>query len=79
MQSLQDILGAKKFEAPTEMKVISDYILKRYKTKCVIQLQKSSVIVSVPNSSLAAMLRLEQQSLIEACNLSKKLIIRIGH
>ncbi len=79
MQSLQDILGSKKFEAPSEMKTISDYILKRYKTKSVITLQRSAVIVGVPNSALAATLRLEQQSLIDACNLTKKLVIRIGY
>ncbi len=79
MNSLQEILGAKKFEAPSEMKTISDYILKRYKTKSVIKLQRETVVVGVPNSALAATLRLEQQSLIDACGLTKKLVIRIGY
>jgi hypothetical protein len=34
--------------------------------------------VRVPSSALAATIQLEQNQLIEACNLTKKLIIRNG-
>jgi len=60
------------------MQTIREYVRDRYKSPCVIKLQRGAVIVGVPNSALAATLRLEQQSLIEACNLTRRLVIRIG-
>jgi len=78
MDSLQSILGSRDFKPPSEMDAIRDYIKRRYKSSCKIQLQRDSIIVTVATSALAATLHLERRGLIAACNLNKKLIIRIS-
>jgi hypothetical protein len=76
MDSLQDILGQKKFTAPDEMAVIKDYVLRRYKRPCSIRQERDTLILSVRGSALAATIQLERNTLIEACNIKQKLVIR---
>lgn len=77
VESLQQILSTKKISAPDEVEAIKDYVLAKYKSSCRVKLQRGALIVSVPNSALAATLQLERQKLIAACNLTdKKLVIR---
>ena len=78
MNSLQDILGKKDFVAPDEIKLVKDYISRKYKSACSVQLQRDTIILKVPNSSLASTVRLEQNRLIETCQLKKRLVIRWG-
>jgi len=78
MDSLADILGKKKFTPPDEFKDVREYILRRYKSKCYIKIQRDALIVTVKGSALAATLQLERQRLIEECHLTKKLVIRAG-
>lgn len=78
MESLQDILGTRDFTPPDEINAVMDYIKRRYKSTCTVQLQRDALILRLPNSALASTVRLEQNSLIKACNLKHKLIIRYG-
>jgi len=78
MDSLQEILGKKNFAAPDEVKAVKDYMQRRYKSDCSIQIQRDTLILKVPNSSLASTVRLEQNRLIDACHLKKRLVIRWG-
>jgi len=58
MDSLQDILGNKKLAPPDEMAAIKDYVRRRYHSPCQIKLQRGALIVSLPNSALAATIHL---------------------
>ena len=78
MESLQDIIGSRDFTPPTEIEMIQNYIKRRYKSACRVQVRKNDIVIGVRNSALAGTLRMEQQRLIEECKLTKKLIIRIG-
>ena len=78
MDSLQDILGTKQFQAPDEIKAIKDYIWRKYKSGSRIRIEKDVIVVAVINSALAATLQLERPKLIEACGLKKRLVIRTG-
>jgi len=78
MDSLQDILGKKNFTPPDEIAIVKEYIERRYKSPSRVRVERDVVIVRVPSSALAATLQLEQQTLIDACSLKKKLIIRNG-
>ncbi len=78
MQSLQEILGSRSFTPPAEIEIVKSYIQRKYNSGCVIKVQREAVMISVPNSALASTLRLEQQALIKACGLTKRLVIRIG-
>ena len=79
MESLQDILGKKNFTPPDEMTVVKDYVRRRYKSSCVVKLERNALIVSVRSSTLAATLFLERQALIEACNLKHRLVIKTAY
>jgi hypothetical protein len=77
MDSLQEILSRKKFTPPDEIALIKDYVRRKYRSSCSVKLQRGALIVSVPNSALAATLQLERQKLMAACNLGdKRLVIR---
>lgn len=78
MDSLQDILGKKNFNPPDEFKTVRDYIKRRYNSNCYVKIQRDALIITVSGSALAATIQLERQSLIEACHLKKKLVIRSG-
>ncbi len=79
MDSLQEILGKKKFTPPDEVALIKDYVRRVYKSGCSVKLQRGALIVSVPSAALAATMHLERQKLIKSCNISdKKLVIRNG-
>lgn len=78
MDSLQEILGKRDYSTPDEIEAIKNYISSRYKSKSSVRVQRDALIVSVPNSALAATLQLERGRLIEACNIKQKLVIRTG-
>ncbi|HLG91175.1 MAG TPA: hypothetical protein VI336_03410 [Candidatus Saccharimonadales bacterium] len=79
MDSLQDILDRKKFTPPDEIEPIKDYVRRKYKAACSVKFQRGAIIVSVPNSALAATMQLERQKMVEACKLGgKRLVIRNG-
>jgi hypothetical protein len=78
MESLQDILGSRNFSPPDELAAVKEYVARRYKSDCVVQLQRDSLILRVSSSALASTIRLEQQGLIEACALKHRLVIRYG-
>lgn len=78
MDSLQDILGKKDFTPPDEIAAVKEYIERRYKSPSRVRVERDALIVRVPSSALAATLQLEQQTLIDSCRISKKLIIRSG-
>jgi hypothetical protein len=78
MDSLQDILGQKKFIAPDEITAVKTYIFRRYKSGCRVKTERDNLVLTVRGSALAATIRLEQNQLIAACGLKKRLVIRIG-
>lgn len=78
MDSLQDIMGKKDFTPPNEITTIRAYIERRYKSKSYVKLQRDAVIISVKDSALAATIHLERQSLLDACGITKRLVIRTG-
>lgn len=79
MDSLQKILGSRKIaQAPDEIKQIQDYIKRRYDSGCKVKIQRGALIVSVPNSGLAATLQLERQLMIDKLKIKGKLVIRTG-
>jgi hypothetical protein len=78
MDSLQDILGKKDFTPPDEIASVKEYIKRRYKSPSTVRVERDVLIVRVPSSALAATLHLEQNRMIEACHINRRLIIRAG-
>ena len=78
MDSLQDILGKKDFRPPDEVAAVKEFIQRRYKSPSRVRVERDVLIVRVPSSALAATLQLEQRTLIDACGITRRLIIRTG-
>ena len=79
MDSLRKILGSRKIaQAPSEIKQIQDYVQRRYNSSCRVKVQRGALIVSVPNSGLAATMQLERQTIIDRLKITEKLVIRTG-
>lgn len=78
MDSLQDILGKKDFTPPDEITSVKEFITRRYNSPSQVRVERDVLIVRLPSSALAATLQLEQNRMIEACRITKKLIIRYG-
>jgi hypothetical protein len=78
MDSLQDILGKRDFTPPDEVSAVKEFIQRRYHSSSRVRVERNALLVRVPSSALAATLQLEQRRLIEACRITKKLIIRTG-
>jgi hypothetical protein len=78
MDSLQEILGKRDFTPPDEMAAVKEYITRRYKSTSTVRVERDVLIVRVPSSALAATLQLEQNRMIEACRITRRLIIRYG-
>lgn len=80
MDSLGKILGSRKImQAPDEIKVIKEFVQRRYKSPCKVKVQRDAFIVTVKSSGLASTLQLERQYLLDACKIDgNKLVIRTG-
>jgi len=78
MDSLQDILGKRDFTPPDEVAAVKEFIMRRYKSKSYVRVERDVLVVKVPSSALAATLQLEQRSLIDTCRVTRRLIIRTG-
>ncbi len=79
MDSLQSILADKNFTPPDELAAVKDYVKRIYDSPCSVWVKGDSLILSVRNSALSGTIFLERGKLIRACNLNKKLVIRVGY
>lgn len=79
MDSISDLLAAKKPSEPPQLQAMKDYVLSKHNEIVKCSASQSSYTLIVPNASLASTLRMETPLIIAACDLDKKLFIRIGH
>lgn len=78
MDSLQDILSKyEKPEAP-ELVAIKRYVDERYHTLVSAAIQGETIVVTVPSAALANTLRLQTTTIQQTCQMTKRLLIRIG-
>lgn len=76
--SLADILGKQRYDAPDEIGIIKLFVEKRFQHTPNVAIQQSQIIIVVPNSALAGSLRMYLHELKELCKTDKRLVIRIG-
>ena len=79
MDNISDLLKAKKPDEPPQLQALKAYVLENHNEVIKCSVSQSGYSISVPNASLASTLHMETPKIIEACNLNKKLFIRIGH
>ena len=78
MDSLQDILGQRTFDAPPEIETIKSFVRKQFSSDCGVVLQTRSITIVVNSAGLAGSLRPLLYKLKKDLDTDKKLFIRIG-
>lgn len=78
MDSLKDLLSAKKLDEPTEITAIKNFCLENYNFDAKIKIDGSNIFLLVPNGILATELRMRMPEIIKRCQSTKKIIIKIG-
>lgn len=78
MDSLQDLLTARRPEEPEEVTIIKEFLRQHFQARAVITVGQQHVTIQVKNASLAGALRPHLYALKQMCNTQKRLVIRIG-
>ena len=78
MDSLFNILGNKNFDEPPEAASIKKYIQDAFDSPATVQVRDNEVIVTVGNGALASALRMRAPELKRRCQLTKRLVIKVG-
>lgn len=76
-ESIGDVLGGRKYDEPSEIKVIKNYVNTRFKIMPQVTVTQQQIVIGVKSSALAGALRPMLPQLQEACGTEKRLIIRI--
>lgn len=79
MDSLSDLLHAKRPKEPPQLQALRDYVKSTHNVDVYVGTSQFGYTLMVPNAPLASTLRMEIPQIKVACNLDKKLFIRIGH
>ena len=77
MDSLQDILSDKNFDAPDEIAAIKEFVHKKYNMDVTVQVRDQNIIVVVSSAPLATRLRYDMPALKTAANTTKRITFRI--
>jgi hypothetical protein len=75
--SIADLLSKRDFEEPPEVRIIKDFIRKRFDDDVSVSIQQHQIIIGVPSSALAGALRMHLHELKRLCTTDKRLLIRI--
>jgi hypothetical protein len=78
MDSLKDILAKKDLDEPTEVTALKEYCQELFKFTPKISIRNDLIWMNVPNGILATELRMRLPEIQRRCDLTKKLVIRIG-
>jgi hypothetical protein len=78
MGDIADILKDRDFSEPAELMAIKKYIHEKFQADVSLALRDDAIIITASNGSLANTLRLHSQQIIKNCQVTKKLVFRIG-
>lgn len=75
--SIKDLLGAKNYSEPAEVKIIKQFLIDKFQVNCAVTTGPKQIIIGVNSASLAGALRLQLHELQILCKTQKRLMIRI--
>lgn len=78
MDSIKDLLYQKNLDEPSEVASLRNYCLETFNFTPLISVKKDVLLLAVPNGILATELRMRVPEITRRCQLTRKLIIRIG-
>lgn len=78
MEQIGDLLGRYKSQEPPEITAIKRYIRDEFGAEAAVAVRDNQLVVTVTSGALAATLRLRTPQIQAQCNITKRLIFRIG-
>jgi hypothetical protein len=78
MDSLFNLLGSKNFDEPPESASLKKFVADEYKTAVTVLVREKDIVVSAPSAALVSTLRLRSPEIKRRCQLTKRLVFRIG-
>ncbi len=78
MDSLFNLLGDKNFDEPPESASLKKFVEDEYKTAVTVVVREKDIVVSAPSAALVSTLRLRSPEIKRRCQLTKRLVFRIG-
>lgn len=78
MDSLFSLLGDKNFDEPPESASIKKFVQSEYQTDVAVQVRDKDIVVSCKSAALVSTLRLRSPEVKRRCQLTKRLVFRIG-
>jgi hypothetical protein len=78
MDSLKDLISAKDLDEPTEITALRKYCEDLFNFTPKLSIKNDLIWMIVPNGAVASELRMRIPEILKRCQLTKKLVIRIG-
>jgi hypothetical protein len=78
MDNISSLLNAKGLNQPEEIKLLKNYVLKKYNEKVGVLIRDKDIVILVNSSALANSLRLNQTDLKDKCKITKKILFRVA-
>lgn len=75
--SIADLLSKRDFDEPPEVRLIKDFIRKRFDVDVSVTIQQHQIIIGVKGAALAGALRMHLHELQRLVASNKRLVIRI--
>lgn len=75
--SIKDLLLAKDYDEPPEIKTVKGFLRTHYSSDCHVTVQSQQIIIAVKGAALAGALRLRLHELQTLCHTDKRLVLRI--
>lgn len=78
MESIKDLMARREPPEQSELIAIKRYVDENYHTSIRASVSGNMIIITVPSAALANTLRLQGNKIRENCNVSRRLVFRIG-
>jgi hypothetical protein len=78
MDSIFNILDKRDYDEPQEVRDIKRYVEENYQESVGVLIRDKDIIINVPNSALAGVLRMKVPDIKEKCKVDKRISFRIG-
>jgi hypothetical protein len=80
MDNLSDLLKNKKHSSePPQVGALKKYVRENHNEDISVRVSSRHYLITVPGAALAQKLRIETKTIIEQCELEKRLVIHIGY
>ncbi len=78
MDNISDLLSRKNLSEPPEIKIIKDYIFKKFNEKATVKIEVNKIVIYVSNSALSNSIRMNIPEIQKICESDKRVVIYLG-